>query len=154
MIESNNLEHGHAIAQASGGHYNPAVDVVLSRTSHAGKLLGGVIYQGYTRQSICVHMAGFIPNWINRDLLWISFQYPFVQLGCNKMFGQIPSTNMRSLALSTRLGFREVTRIDGVFPDGDLVVMEMNKSECRWLDLRKPRDTSLDEPQGTSTSGP
>lgn len=134
MIRFNHAEDGHAIAAAAGCTFNAAVDVVIARFEK--KLLGGVIYQNYTGTSINCHMAGFEPNWINKDLLWICFDYPFNQLGCKYMFGQVPSCNSKALDFDTKLGFTELTRIPGVFPNGELVVLRMAREDCRYLRLR------------------
>ena len=137
MIEFNNLEHGYRIADAAGFIFNPAVDQVISVTSE-GKLLGGNIYTGYTGASIHIHMAGFAPNWANRDFLWAAFDYPFNQLKCKKVFGQVPETNTRALEIDLKLGFKIVAKIDDVFPDGACLLLAIAREDCRWLKL-KPR---------------
>lgn len=137
MIYFNDIEHGYAIAQAAGCNYNPAVDVVISRTE-SDELYGGVIYQNYTGTSIGVHMAGFNPHWGNRDLLWVIFDYAFRQLGCKKVFGQLPASNTKALEIDLKLGFKIVTTIDDVFPDGALIVVALDRDDCRWLKI-KPR---------------
>ena len=137
MIVFNNHDHGHVIAHAAGTAFNHLVDTCIGRIAN-GKLLGGVLFQNYTGSSIGVHVSGFADHWINRDMLWVCFHYPFVQLGCSKIFGQVPSTNSKALEFDLNLGFKEVARIEDVFPDGDLIVLAMKREECRWLGL-KPR---------------
>lgn len=137
MIVSNNISHGYKIAEAAGTIFNPAVDRVISRVEK-GELYGGVIYTGYTLAAICLHQAGFRPNWANRDMLWVAFHYPFVKLGCKKIIGQVPASKTDILAFDQKLGFKEEARIRDVFPDGDLVVLSMTRDQCRWLSI-KPR---------------
>ncbi len=136
-IEFGREEHGHRIAREAGCTFNPAVDKVIAVTS-AGKLLGGNIYQGYTGASIQLHMAGFEPSWATRDFLWVAFDYPFNQLGCRKVFGQVPETNTRALEIDLKLGFKIEARIDDVFPDGACILLSLAREDCRWLKL-KPR---------------
>jgi hypothetical protein len=136
-IVFNDHVHGYAIASASGTSFNPVVDICIGRVVD-DKLLGGVLFQNYTGSSIGIHVAGFADHWINRDMLWVCFHYPFVQLGCSKLFGQVPSTNSKALEFNLNLGFKEVARIEDVFPDGDLIVLTMQREKCRWLKL-KPR---------------
>jgi RimJ/RimL family protein N-acetyltransferase len=135
VICVNNEEHGRAIAQAAGCSFYPGINEVISR-EEGGRLLGGVIYQDYNDRSISAHIAGFGPNWISPDLLWAMFHYPFVQLGCKKIIGFVPSYNHRALAFDYKLGFKYVTKVPGVFDDGDLIVLVMERDECRWLRLR------------------
>lgn len=132
MITAGNLDHARAIAKEAGCFFNPECDHVISRSEN-GKLLGGVIFQGYTGASIGIHVGSFDPRWLNKDMLWIAFHYPFDQLGVQKLFGQIPSDNRKALDFNNKLGFKEEARIAGVFPDADLVVMSMRREECRWL---------------------
>lgn len=137
MIIFDNVSAGLMICEAAGSAFNPAVDRVIARTDN-GVLVGGVVYQGYTGASIHGHFAGFSKGWINRDLLWVAFDYPFRQLGCGTMFAQVPETNTKSLELCAHLGFKEAAKIEGVFTDGACFVLAMEAKDCRWLNL-KPR---------------
>ena len=136
VVEFNNIAHGHAIASAAGTSYNPLSDIVIARVVN-GKLLGGCVYQNHTEYSIGIHTAGFAPRWISRDLLWICFHYPFVQLGCEYIFGLVPAFNLKAIEFNRKMGFTEVARIEHVFREGDMVVMRMHRDECRHLLPRK-----------------
>ena len=129
-------DHAHAvrIAREAGAIYNPLADQVMARVED-GELMGGVLYQAYTGASIGIHMAGFNPFWANRDIIWAAFHYPFRQLKCERMFGQVPETNAAALEINLKLGFKEVARIPGVYEDGAAVILCMEKSDCRWLKL-------------------
>lgn len=132
LLEQGNVQHARAIAKAAGTFFNPECDHVISRQVN-GRLLGGVIFTGYTGASIGLHVAGFDPNWINRDILWLTFSYPFSQLNCAKITGTIPSSNLAAVRFNEKLGFVEETRVKDVFPDGDLIIMSMRREDCRWL---------------------
>jgi hypothetical protein len=135
-IVINDPEHGRALARRCGVVFNPMGDQVIARVRD-GVLLGGNIYTAHVpATSIGVHMAGFVPGWANRDFLWVAFDYPFVQLSVKRVFGQVPESNKLALEVNRKLGFKEVARISGVFPCGDLVVVSMHRDECRWLRLR------------------
>jgi hypothetical protein len=136
-IHINEYEHGSRIARACGIVFNPAGDVVISHTRH-DELTGGMIYNCYTGASINIHIAGFDPRWGDRDLVWVGFDYPFNQLGCKKVIGQVPSYNDLALEFDLKLGFKIEAVIKDVFPNGDLFVVSMLKEDCRFLKL-KPR---------------
>ena len=129
-------EAGTRIARAAGG--NPfrmdCGDQCIHREI-AGKLAGGVVYYGYTGQSIRMHVASFRQRWLSRDLLWVCFDYPFTQLRCQKIFIEIKDTNEASLSFAQHLGFKEEHHIKDVYADGGLVVLAMYRNECRWLDI-------------------
>ena len=134
MIAFDDPEHGRAIAAAATCTFDPVNHNCISRATD--KLLGGVIYQDYNKHSISAHIAGFEPNWLCPDLLWVMFHYPFVQLNCKKIVGFVPSYNQRALAFDYKLGFKYVTTVPEVFPNGDLIVISMERDSCRWLSIR------------------
>lgn len=138
MIVLNNSNHGHILAQRAGAFFNPAVDQVIARTDDDGTLRGGMLFNGYTGASINIHMAGFDEKWADRTLIWMCFDYCFNQLGCKKVFGQVPSKNARALEINRKLGFKIEAVVEDVFPDDDLVVLSMTRDNCRWLG-RKPK---------------
>ena len=138
----NDPAHGAAIAAHAGVAFNPAVDTCICVASQ-GQLAGGVIYSNYTGVSLTMHVAGFNPSWISIDMLWVGFHYPFSQLGCSKVFGQVPEYNSKALEFDLKLGFKEEARIKDVFPAGDLILLSMRREDCRWLKV-KPRN--LKEP--------
>lgn len=128
-------EHdGRKVAEAAGTFFNPECDKVISRVV-GEKLLGGVIYQEFTGESIGMHVAGFAKSWLNRDFLWASFYYPFVQLDVKRIFAQVRETNEYTLNFDLKLGFKIVTKIDGTYPDGGTYLISMERDECRWLKL-------------------
>ena len=135
VIISGSRDYGFQITEAAGASFNPLVDQCLARVRD-GKLLGGVVYQGYTGASIQMHMAGFVPNWANRNMLWVAFDYPFNQLGCGKVFGQVPEENAKALEIDLKLGFKIVAKVEDVFPDGACLVLALAREDCRWLKLR------------------
>lgn len=134
MIRFGVEQHGHEIARQAGCFFNPLVDKVISRESN-GKLLGGIVYKDYTGASIAMHVGRFARNWVCRDLLWVAFHYPFEQLDCSRVFGFIPSTNTQSLDFAYRLSFKYVTTVPGVYRDGDMIVLVMERDVCPWLKL-------------------
>lgn len=131
-IVFDDLECANQIAAAAPCIYAPEHDHCIARVK-GGRLLGGVIYQGYTGASIELHVAGFDPHWINRNILWTVFAYPFLQLGCKKIIGRVAESNSRALEFDFKLGFKEEARIREVYPEGDLFILTMRRDECRWL---------------------
>jgi hypothetical protein len=136
--ELNNYEHGELIAASSSHGFNPKFDRVVSRTS-GGKLAGGVIYQGYMGTSVTMHVASWQKTWLTRDLLWLIFAYPFLQLQVTKCLGFVPTTNPHALLFDLRLGFVEEYRILDAVPYGDLVVISMRQEQCRWIQCPAPK---------------
>jgi RimJ/RimL family protein N-acetyltransferase len=138
MILFNNKEHGERIARRIPRNYNAAVDPVISRVDKDGKLLGGVIFDGWTGSCVFAHQGSFDPHWLSRDMLWTCFDYPFNQLKVKKICGTIPSSNPKLLELNLKFGFKVEAVIKDGYRDSDMLVMSMTRDECRWLNI-KPR---------------
>ncbi len=125
---------GDWIMRHVGGVFNTLTDHSLA-LHRDGSIQGGVVYTGYLGASIMIHMAGNETNWANRDFLWMVFDYAFVQLGCRKLVGLVPSHNSRAISVDMRLGFRLEGRLTDMMPDPDedLLILTMHKRDCKWL---------------------
>jgi hypothetical protein len=135
MIEFGNEKHGLEIARAAGFLFNAKHDVVITR-SEEERLYGGVVLYDYTGRSVSMHVAGFVPHWINRDILWVTFNYPFKQLGCSSIFCQVRSNASHTRRFVEKIGFHIEVVISDVFPDADLVVYRMYDKDCPWMNIR------------------
>lgn len=152
VIECNNPLHGAAIASLTSTPFTPGLDSCISR-SRAGKFLGGVIYQRFLGRSVEVHVAGFDPHWLTRDMLWAIFDYPFNRMGVEKIIGVVPSTNTRALEFDKKIGFEVETKILDAVPGGDLIVLSMCRQQCRWLAVT-PKGLMTPEPEITHEQQP
>lgn len=92
-----------------------------------------VAYDCWTESTVQAHMAVTTPiAW--RSLRGPAFDYPFQQCGKLKVLGVIPAHNRKSLRMAESLGFREAYRIEDGWAEGDdLVLVEMRRDECRWI---------------------
>jgi RimJ/RimL family protein N-acetyltransferase len=139
MIHVNNYDHGQMIMKAINSDFTEVTMQVISRSEN-GVLYGGVVYENYTgpKGSCLVHIAGFNKRWINRDMLYIMFDFPFRQLDCRQAFCQVAGKNTETLAFNKSFGWEEVITLEDVFPDDDMILMRMRRDNCRYLDV-KPR---------------
>lgn len=106
-----------------------AVDWVVGYTSFLGK----------TCQMHMVKLkdAKYTP----KKLIWASFDYPFNQLGLEVVFGVLNGNNTIAVKYDRHLGFKEVQRFPGVHDDGgDMILMAMNKADCRWIKESRNED--------------
>lgn len=127
---------GTKIATAAKASYNPLTDSCLARVEN-GELYGGMIFSDYTGPggSMMCHIAGFRPRWLNRELLMNCANYAFNHSGCTRLFGQVRESQPDVLAFDLKMGWKWVTLIEGVFPDGGSHVLVMKREDCRWLSL-------------------
>ena len=135
----NDKDHGAAIGELAGARFTPGYDIAIARVRD-DVLLGGVIFTDYTGESIHIHTASWDDHWVNRDLAFVVFDYPFNQLGVKRIFGRLPESNYLALRFNRHCGFREVARVEGVYRHNVAqIVMRCDREDCRFLGKFKPR---------------
>ena len=91
-------------------------------------------YTAFIGKTCQMHMVNLKGGYTPKQLLKSAFDYPFNQLGIEKAFGIVNSLNTKAMEYDQKLGFKEAVRFAGMHEDGgDLVVFEMNKSDCKWI---------------------
>ena len=96
-----------------------------------GKIVAGVMYEEFTEASI--HATIVVEEPMTKGFVHKIFDYPFNQLGVDKIIVQANTSNAESVNLAKRLGFTEEGMIKGAYLDGDRIILTMTKDECRWL---------------------
>lgn len=129
------------VATRVGCHLTPEARGLVA-VDERGNVRGGVVYDGWTPNSVQAHVAMDTPvAW--RALLPHVLVYPFLGPRGDGVDGRewivvmIRGGNSKSLAAVRRLGFLEVARIpNGHSVGDDLVLLRLHRSEC--ADLRAP----------------
>jgi len=138
-IVFNDPGHGAAIAALAGARFMPGTDVAIARVLNHN-LLGGVILTDYTGESVAMHTGSWVPHWVNRDLIFVVFDYPFNQLGVKRVFGRLPETNEQAHSFNLHCGFRDVARVEGVYEHNVAqIVMRLDREDCRFFGIRPQR---------------
>lgn len=112
-----------------------------------GKVVAGVMYERFTGKSVVASIAVDDPKRLTREWLWAIFDYPFNQLGVSKILVHVCSSNEASAHLARRFGFKTVAVVPEVYEDGDMIIMELVRNDCKWLE--KPHGTKGKDPEGT-----
>lgn len=100
------------------------------------KMAAGVLYENFNGVHIEAAIAAEpgIP-WLSRRTLHSFFFYPFVTLNCRAITVSVPSTNLPSLNLATKMGFEPEALVAFAAHDGStLVVMKQFREKCRWIE--------------------
>jgi hypothetical protein len=130
------------IAEASHIEFVPRLHHCIARYSESDRLLGGVLFTEYRVGSVLIHMAGFDPHWVNKSMVYLAFNYPFIQLNVKKLIGMVPERNIKSRNNTLHLGFKIEYLVEDVlgYEDGvnGMYLMSMRKEDCRWLKMRMP----------------
>jgi len=122
------------IAKRVNGVFTPENSSCIGLLDKDGNVIAGVWYESYTKTSIMTHIA--IDGTMSKEFLAVIFDYPFVQLGVNKIIGLTNSSNENAIRFNHKLGFVEEARIKDAFPDGDMVFLIMTKDKCRFIGER------------------
>ena len=124
---------GEWVCQKAGGRWNDLCQAIGQETD--GKLVIGVLYNGYTGSSISIHSRCDIPAKVSREFYWAIFNYPFNVLKVKRLTGLVSTANLKAQKLDEHLGFERETIIKDYFPDGDGIVYIMRPENCRFLKL-------------------
>lgn len=103
-----------------------------------GKLIAGVVFEGWNGASVRMHVAADGPHWLNREYLFTCFWYVFEQLNCKKALALVAESNYASRRFVEHLGFTLEVTLKDCHPDGALLVYSLAKAQCKWLSLRTP----------------
>jgi hypothetical protein len=142
MIRFDDVHAIKLIAKASNMQFVPLMHHCIARYNSQDQLMGGVLFSDWMGGSVQVHVAGFQPCWADKGLLYLTFNYPFTQLGVKKLIGLVPEWNYRARNLNLHLGFKIEYKVDDVFNhqqlDNGMYIMSMRREDCKWLNMKQP----------------
>jgi len=98
-----------------------------------GEIVCGVMFDGYNGSSIQIHVALDPNGRMTREWLYVLFDYAFRQLKVKKLIGIVDSTNEAALRFDKHIGFSEEHVIKDAGKYGDLCILSMTPSQCKFL---------------------
>lgn len=98
-------------------------------------LVAGVSYERFNGVHLEMAIAAEPGSgWADRSTLARLFAYPFLHLDCLAVSVLVAETNLASMNLATKLGFKPEAMVKYAAPDGGtLFVLKMLRDDCRWL---------------------
>lgn len=102
----------------------------LADPSHVAIAVG---YDCFVGRTCCIHSVIPRPETVTKTIVRDTFAFPFNVCGCEAVLGLVDSTNAAALRFDKHLGFKEVHRIPNGGTEGDLIVLQMLRADCRWL---------------------
>jgi hypothetical protein len=130
--------------KAARVQFVPQLHHCIAEYNSHDTLVGGVLYTDWNFGSVLMHFALFSNKcFLGRQLIWLSFQYPFIQLGVKKIVGLVPEWNIPSRNMALKAGFKIEYKIDDIFNnpppiDNGMYIMSMKKEDCEWLKMKPP----------------
>jgi hypothetical protein len=124
------------LTDRTGSARTPGFKAIKAVDESTGEILGMVGYDFWTAGSVGMHVA--IDSMAAcRKLLKVAFWYPFVSCKLQTVWAFISATNYQSRKLACHMGFAPIASIrDGVKQGEDMIVHEMRKDKCRWINDR------------------
>jgi len=118
-------------------------------------IIAGVVYERYNGVHVEASIAVDRASWANKGTLFSLFHYPFVQMDCKAISVLIPSSNLKSLNLATKLGFEPEAIVKYAAADGSsLIVLKMFKKNCKWIgEYNGKRRSSTESPRPLQNGG-
>lgn len=128
------------------GHSDEVANWVGDRVPHApkfekyqaigvvsfGKLVAGVVYHDYQPdfRTIQLSMAADSPVWARKEIIRDLLAYPFVQLGCFKVWTMTPIDNVKALKVNEHIGIVKPVVLSHMFgPGRHAVIRSMLKPD-------------------------
>ena len=99
-----------------------------------GKMSAGVCFDNWNQRTIMAHIV--VEGQMTPRFLAVIFDYPFHQLGAEKIICPIVETNTRSMNLCKKMGFERETTLSDAHPDGDIHLYSLKRSKCRFTGER------------------
>ena len=101
-----------------------------------GRLIAGLVYFNYDPKAAAIEIgaAAITPRWFNRATYRRMFEYPFIECGCQMVYGRVRADNEQLLSQLARMNFNLtiVPRMYGRSEDGVICTL----TDDQWLDSR------------------
>lgn len=132
MLTANKELVGPWVTARTGDDFPGGITAAIGLVGDEG-LVAGVVYDHYTEACVTATIA-VEKKVLTRKMIRVMFRYPFEQLGVGKIISYVNSVNRASLNLAVRFGFVIEGIIKDVYPDGDMLILGLRKSDCVWLE--------------------
>jgi hypothetical protein len=129
------------VATADGWHREGAQ--ALGIADAAGNLLAVMVLHSFSpvHGDCQISMAATTPRWASKATIAALLDYPFVQLGCQRITTLIPGRNFRALRFNIGLGFVQEGIARRGFGGDDAVILGLLREDAgRWLTSRSEED--------------
>lgn len=121
------------VAQRIPGFVATAAATTLG-VKHDDYVVAGIVFERYNGVHVEASIAVDHMGWANKETMRRIFSYPFNQLDCKAVSVTVPSSNIKSLNLATKMGFEPEAYVKFAAHDGSsLVVLKMFRDNCKWI---------------------
>ena len=120
------------LAPPSGGGFGKRKTIGV--VDEQGRLIAGLVYFNYDPAAATIEFgaAAVTPRWFNRAVYRRMFEYPFLECGCQQLYGRVRASNVLLLDELARLNFNLTIMPRMYGRDEDGVVCTL--TDDQWLD--------------------
>lgn len=134
------------VVSKSGGDWQAGRATAIGLLDDQAGIIAGILCEDYNGKSLFMHMASDkTKGTVTRKYLWFCFYYAFEILGCEVVFGYVPSSLSESQKAVKQLGFSLKATLEKAHPHGDLLLYEMRKQDCKWLNFKRVENGKIKE---------
>lgn len=133
------------VARRTGefGNYGSSIGIGIEENN---ELIAGVVFNDYNGININMHVASDnTKNWMTREFLWMVFDYAFNQAKVQRITGLVGENNWHARKFDEHIGFTLETTLDRAHPDGRMLIYRMFREDCKWLNIRRQRESLQDK---------
>lgn len=107
-----------------------------------GVIVAAIVYQEANAHNAWMHVAAEPGvRWVTRDLVYWTFNYPFVQLGLTRLTGWVEEDNKAAIRFDEHVGFKREATLKGAGQRGqDVHLYAMFREDCRYGGVRTQDD--------------
>ena len=130
MIVTGDAVCHYVTSKTNGEYFGGGVGFGIEKD---GQIVCGVMFERYAVRSLQIHVAKESDARMTKEWFKAFFGYAFNQVKINKLIGAIDSTNIECLRFTRHLGFVDECVIKDASANGDICVLTMVASQCKFL---------------------
>lgn len=93
-------------------------------------------YNTFIGNTCFMHTVIQKPEFMSKDIIRQAFGFPFIDCKVKHVLAPVEASNTEALEFNERLGFERILTLKDGANDGDLVVLQMTRENCRWLEKK------------------
>ena len=105
----------------------------ITKIDENDDIIGVVIFSRFTPWNCELSTVSSSPRFLTRELLRVTFNYIFNQVGLRRATSVIESDNVKALKLNRGIGFKDEGLLKHWYGDKDGIVLGLLKEDCRWI---------------------
>ncbi|MBF8177657.1 GNAT family N-acetyltransferase [Herminiimonas contaminans] len=113
--------------------FDPNQSVCIASLDDFGRIMGVVVFSGFTEYNCELSVFSNTPKFITRNLLKVIFHYAFITANKRRVTAIVEDGNNKALDIDRRVGFVHESVAKNWYGDVDGIVLRMLREDCKWV---------------------